>query len=107
MKTRKSRVAQGEGPRWEMRLDIPGETSPLLVALHNLHKIRDARPECNCHMEVIELPKNPKWPAADQVLAVPALLRKLPPPLKKSIGDLTDAGRALVGLGLRPRELRL
>ena len=105
MKTRKSRVAQGEGPRGEMRLNIPGDTSPSLVALHNLHKIRDAYPECNCQVEAIDLLKNPKWPEADQVLAAPALLRKLPPHLKKFIGDLIDAGQVLVGLGLRPREL--
>jgi circadian clock protein KaiB len=107
MKTRKSRVAKGEGSRCEMRLDIPGKTSPSLVALHNLHKFRDAHPECNYPAEVIELLKNPKLPASDQVLAGPVLLRKLPPPLKKFIGDLTDGRRALVGLGLRPRELRL
>jgi hypothetical protein len=62
MKTRKSRVAKREG--WEMRLDIPGETSPSLAAL-----------------------------------------RKPPPPLKKFIGDLTDAEQVLVGFGLRPRKL--
>lgn len=103
MKTRKNRVAKREG--WEMRLDIPGETSPFLVALHNLHKIRDAHPECNCHAEARDLLKIPKLPAADQVLAAPALPRKLPPPLKKFTGDLTNTWRVLVGLGLCPRKV--
>lgn len=90
---------------WNLRLYIVDETSRSVAALHNLQKVCDEHLTGKYHVEVIDLLKNPQLAAGDQILAVPTLVRRLPLPLKKIIGDLSDTQRVLVGLDLRPVEL--
>ena len=86
---------------WKLRLYIAGETSRSLAALENLQKICDEHLTGKYQVEVVDLLKNPHLAEGDQILAVPTLVRRLPPPLKKIIGDLSNAQRVLVGLDLR------
>ncbi len=89
---------------WNLRLYIAGKTTRSIAALNNLEKICDEHLRGKYRVEVIDLLKNPKLAAGDQILALPTLVRKLPPPLKKIIGDLSDSEKVLVGLDLRPGE---
>jgi circadian clock protein KaiB len=87
---------------WNLRLYIAGETSRSIAALTNLQKICDEHLAGKYNVEVVDLLKNPHLAEGDQILAVPTLVRRLPPPLKKIIGDLSNSQRVLVGLDLRP-----
>jgi circadian clock protein KaiB len=84
-----------------LRLYIAGETSRSIAALTNLQKICDEHLAGKYHVEVVDLLKNPHLAEGDHILAVPTLVRRLPPPLKKIIGDLSNSQRVLVGLDLR------
>ena len=86
---------------WNLRLYIAGETSRSMAALANLQKICDEHLAGKYQVEVVDLLKNPHLAEGDQILAVPTLVRRLPPPLKKIIGDLSNSQRVLVGLDLR------
>ena len=86
---------------WRLRLYIAGETSRSVAALANLQKICDEHLKGRYQVEVVDLLKNPQLAEGDQILAVPTLVRRLPPPLKKLIGDLSNMQRVLVGLDLR------
>jgi circadian clock protein KaiB len=86
---------------WELRLYVAGSTPKSVEALSNLKKICEEYLAGKYHIEVIDLMQNPKLARGDQILAVPTLVRQLPPPLKKIIGDLSDTDRVLVGLDLR------
>jgi circadian clock protein KaiB len=98
-----SKQKQREGPDfWNLRLYIAGETSRSIAALSNLQRICDEHLAGKYHVEVIDLLKNPKLAAGDQVLALPTLVRRLPRPIKKIIGDLSNSQKVLVGLDLRP-----
>jgi circadian clock protein KaiB len=88
---------------WELRLYVAGQTPKSLVAFSNLKKICEEHLKGKYHIEVIDLLKNPQLARGDQILAIPTLVRKLPPPLKKIIGDLSNTLRVLVGLDVRPR----
>lgn len=90
---------------WNLRLYIAGETTRSRAALNNLKQICEEHLAGRYSVEVIDLLQNPSLARGDQILAVPTLVRKLPPPLKKIIGDLSSAERVLVGLDLRPGEL--
>ena len=92
---------KGNKEFWNLRLYIAGETSRSLAALNNLQKICDDHLAGKYHVEVVDLLKNPHLAEGDQILAVPTLVRRLPPPLKKIIGDLSNTQRVLVGLDLR------
>ncbi len=87
---------------WELRLYVAGHTPKSIAAFNNLKKICEEHMPGQYHIEVIDLVKNPQLAKGDQILAVPTLVRKLPPPLKKIIGDLSNTLRVLVGLDLRP-----
>ena len=91
---------QGESC-WELRLYVAGQTQKSLAAIANLHKICDAHLKTRYRIEVIDLAKQPQLAAGDQILAVPTLVRNLPPPLRKIIGDLSNVERVLVGLDIR------
>ena len=91
---------------WNLRLYIAGETSRSMEALDNLQQICDEHLAGKYRIEVVDLVKHPQLAAGDQILAVPTLVRHLPPPLKKIIGDLSSTERVLVGLDLRPKEQR-
>jgi circadian clock protein KaiB len=89
------------GEVWNLRLYIAGNSARSMTALTNLQKICDEHPGCKYHVEVIDLLKNPRLAAGDQIVAVPTLVRRLPPPLKKLIGDLSNTESVVVGLDLR------
>jgi circadian clock protein KaiB len=88
---------------WELRLYVAGQTPKSLAAFANLKKICEEHLEGKYHIEVIDLLKNPQLAGGDQILAIPTLVRKLPQPIKKIIGDLSNTLRVLVGLDVRPK----
>ena len=86
-----------------LRLYIAGQTPNSLVAFANLKKICEEHLAGRYEIEVVDLFKNPSLGRADQILAIPTLVRKLPAPVRKVIGDLSNTERVLVGLDLLPR----
>lgn len=96
--------AQNERPdadMWELRLYVAGQTPRSLSAFANLKNICEEHLAGRYNIEVVDLMKHPQLAAGDQILAIPTLVRKLPQPLRKIVGDLRDTQRALVGLQLR------
>ena len=89
---------------WDLRLYIAGRTTRAVTALENLKKICEEHLDCQYRIEVVDLLENPQLARGDQILAVPTLVRRLPVPVRKIIGDLSDIERVLVGLDLRPRK---
>ena len=87
--------------RWELRLYVAGQTPKSLAAFANLREICEKHLKGQYSIEVIDLQENPQLAAGDQIVAIPTLIRKLPPPMKKIIGDLSNTERVLVGLDLR------
>jgi circadian clock protein KaiB len=88
---------------WDLRLYVAGQTPKSLAAFANLKKICEEHLKGKYHIEVIDLLKNPQLAQGDQILAIPTLVRELPPPIKKIIGDLSNTLRVLVGLDVRPK----
>jgi circadian clock protein KaiB len=91
---------------WQLRLYVAGQTQKSLQAFANLKQICEEHLNGRYTIEVIDLLENPTLARGDQILAVPTLVRKLPPPMKKIIGDLSNADRVLVGLDVRPVPAR-
>jgi len=89
---------------WELRLYVAGQTPKSLTAFSNLKKLCEAHLAGRYKIEVIDLLKQPQLAAGDQIVALPTLVRKLPEPLRKIVGDLSNTERALVGLQLRPAK---
>ena len=89
--------------RWDMRLYVAGMTARSIKAFDNLKKLCEEYLPGQYNIEVIDLLKDPKLARGDQIIAVPTLVRKLPQPVRKIIGDLSNTERVLVGLDLRPR----
>jgi len=87
---------------FELRLYVAGQTEKSLLALANLQRICETHLAGQYRIEVIDLAKNPKLAAGDQIFALPTLVRRLPRPIKKIIGDLSNEERVLVGLDVRP-----
>ncbi len=87
---------------WELRLYVAGQTPNSLRAFANLKKICEEHMAGQYRIEIIDLLVNPQLAKGDQILAVPTLVRKLPEPVRKIIGDLSNTERVLVGLDLRP-----
>ena len=85
-----------------LRLYVAGQTKKSLAAFANLKKICEEHLCGKYRIEVIDLLENPQLAKGDQILAIPTLVRKLPEPIKKIIGDLSNTERVLVGLDLRP-----
>ncbi len=90
--------------RWDLRLYTAGQSPKSLAALNNLKRICDQHLAGRYSIEVIDLMKNPRLAKDDEIVAIPTLVRKLPAPLRKIIGDLSNEERALVGLQLRPHK---
>jgi len=86
---------------WNLRLYVAGQTPKSIAAFANLKKICDEHLAGKYHIEVVDLLKNPQLAKGDQIVAIPTLVRKLPEPLKKIIGDLANTERVLVGLDIR------
>lgn len=87
---------------FELRLYVAGQTAKSLAACANLKRICETHLAGQYRIEVVDLSKNPKLAAGDQILALPTLVRRLPKPVKKIIGDLSNEERVLVGLDVRP-----
>jgi len=87
---------------WELRLYVAGQTPKSLTAFANLKRICEEHLAGQYRIEVVDLVENPQLAREDQILAIPTLVRKLPRPLRKIIGDLSNNERVLVGLNLRP-----
>lgn len=88
--------------RWELRLYVAGHTPKSLAAFANLKEICETHLRGKYRIEVIDLLANPELARADQIVAIPTLIRKLPPPVKRIIGDLSNKERTLVGMELIP-----
>jgi len=100
-----SRRAPASNPEmWHLRLYVAGQTPKSIAAFANLKKICEEHLKGRYTIEVIDLLENPRLAKGDQILAIPTLVRKLPQPLRKIIGDLSNTERVLVGLNLFPRE---
>ena len=89
---------------FDLRLYVAGQTPKAVRAFANLRKICDEHLAGRYTIEVIDLIENPQLGRGDQILALPTLVRRLPEPIKKIIGDLSNTERVLVGLDLRPRQ---
>ena len=87
---------------WNLRLYVAGQTSKSITAFANLKKICEEHLTGKYRIEVIDLLKNPQLAKGDQIIAIPTLVRRLPEPLKKIIGDLANTERVMVGLDIRP-----
>ena len=92
---------RGDPERWELRLYVAGQTARSLTAFANLKRLCEEHLAGKYRIEVIDLMKDPSLAAGDQILAVPTLVRKLPEPVRKIIGDLSNTERVLVGLDVR------
>ncbi len=89
--------------RFSLRLYVAGQSPKSVAAFENLKAICEEQLKGRYEIEVIDLLKDPRLAKDDQILAIPTLVRKLPPPLRRIIGDLSDTERVLVGLDLRRR----
>ncbi|MBI3946436.1 MAG: circadian clock protein KaiB [Armatimonadetes bacterium] len=100
--TPRAQDAEGDRERWNLRLYVAGQTPKSLEAFANLKRICEEHLAGKYAIEVVDLLKNPQLAMGDQILAIPTLVRKLPQPLRKIIGDLSNTERVLVGLDLSP-----
>jgi circadian clock protein KaiB len=100
----KTGLRPATGDVWELRLYVAGQTPRSLTALANLKRICEEHLQGRYNIEIVDLVKHPQLAAGDQIVAIPTLVRKLPEPLRKIVGDLRDTERALVGLQLRPAK---
>ncbi len=91
-----------ESQRVELRLYVAGQTSRSLAAIDNLKRICEKNLKGRYTIEVIDLVQNPQLARADQIVAIPTLVKELPPPLRRIIGDLSNSERVLIGLDTRP-----
>jgi circadian clock protein KaiB len=101
----KKAPATGTAPAevaWQLRLYVAGQTPKSLAAFANLKRICEEHLEGKYSIEVIDLMVHPQLAKGDQILALPTLVRKLPAPIKKIIGDLSNTERVLVGLDIKP-----
>jgi circadian clock protein KaiB len=89
-------------PAWELRLYVAGKTARSVKALANLERICEQHLKGRYCIEVVDLLESPQLARGDQILALPTLVRRLPTPMKKIIGDLSNEERVLIGLDLRP-----
>ena len=99
---RKSSLKRSPSKLWELRLYVAGQTPRSLTAFANLKQICEEHLKGRYRIQVIDLVEKPQLSRGDQILAIPTLVRKLPEPVRKIIGDLSDTERVLVGLDLRP-----
>jgi circadian clock protein KaiB len=96
-------VATGDEPeQWHLRLYVAGQSPKSLKAYANLIRMCEEHLEARYDVEIVDLVENPQLAAGDEIVAIPTLVRRLPAPMRKIIGDLSDSDRVLVGLQLRP-----
>ncbi len=103
---KRARRPARSGPRkaWELRLYVAGQTPKSLTAFSNLQRICEEHLRGLYRIEIIDLIEKPQLAKGDQILAIPTLVRKLPVPVRKIIGDLSNTERVLIGLDLRPAD---
>src|ERR1700735_5768249 len=97
--------ADATGPEpehWHLRLYVAGQSPKSLKAFANLTKFCEEHLHARYDIEIVDLVENPQLAAGDEIIAIPTLVRRLPSPIRKIIGDLSDSDRVLVGLQLRP-----
>jgi len=94
--------SRGKAEFWELRLYVAGLSPSSALAFANIKKLCETHLVGQYRIEVVDLLENPKLSEGDQILAIPTLVRKLPQPVKKLIGDLSNSERVLVGLDIRP-----
>lgn len=99
----KAKKGEAEPEIWELRLYVAGQSAKSLTAFANLKKICEEQLAGQYRIEVVDLLANPQLARGDQILALQTLVRKLPEPVRKIIGDLSNTERVLVGLDLRER----
>jgi circadian clock protein KaiB len=97
--------SDGKVAEWDLRLYVAGQTPKSITAFTNLKKVCEEHLAGKYRIEVIDLLKNPLLAEGDQIVAIPTLVRKLPEPVRKIIGDLSNTERVLVGLQLRARPI--
>lgn len=102
--TANARPANKDAEVWRLRLYVAGQTPRCLAAFANLKEICEHHLSGKYTIEVIDLLRNPQLSRGDQILAIPTLVRHLPTPVRKIIGDLSNTERVLVGLDLVPRR---
>lgn len=103
-KSQKSKKPASSSPEWELRLYVAGQTERSIKAFENLKNICEEHVRGKYSIEVIDLLKNPQLARGDQIVALPTLVRKLPEPIRKIIGDLSNIEKVLIGLDLRERH---
>ncbi|AEV99511.1 circadian clock protein KaiB [Niastella koreensis] len=101
-KPAKKKTAKPKAKKWELRLYIAGNTPKSIAALANLKKYCEQHLAGQYSLEVIDLLIQPQLAAGDQIFAVPTLVRKVPVPIRKIIGDLSNEEKVLVGLNIKP-----
>ncbi len=101
--SKSKRSAKPPGETWELRLYVAGQTAKSIAAFANLKKLCEEHLKGKYHIEVIDLLKTPQLAKGDQILAIPTLVRKLPVPVRKIIGNLSNTERVLIGLDIRPK----
>jgi circadian clock protein KaiB len=89
--------------KWSLRLYVAGRSPKCVAALDNLKRFCEERMAGRYEIEVVDLLENPRLARDHQIIAIPTLVRRLPEPLRKIIGDLSDTQRMLVGLELKPQ----
>ena len=101
-KDSKAKKAKKAGEEfWDMRIYVAGETPKMLEAIKNLKQVCKEHLKGQCTIEVIDLLKHPQLAAGEQILAVPTVIRKLPEPVKRLIGDLSITEKVIVGLDIK------
>ena len=98
-----NRQANGQATPWELRLYVAGQTAKSIAAFENLKRLCEEHLPGQYAIEVVDLVKHPQLARGDQIVAIPTLVRKLPEPIRRIIGDLSRTEQVLVGLDLRPR----
>jgi len=100
---KKTRKTETKKEIWSLRLYVAGQTPNSVRAIENMKRICEEFLKGHYNLEVIDIYQQPVLAKGDQIIAVPTLIKKLPPPLRKFIGDMSATERILVGLDLRPK----
>jgi circadian clock protein KaiB len=101
---RKEAPPEADGQFWNLRLYVAGQTPRSLQAFANLKRLCDEHLSDKYKIEVVDLMRDPQRAQTDQIVALPTLVRKLPEPIKRVIGDLSNADKVKIGLDFKPFE---
>ncbi len=104
MVNKKPKISEESEERWDLQIYVAGDTPKMTEAIKNLKKVCDEYLKGRCSIQVIDLLKNPQLAAGDQILAIPTVIRKLPEPVKRLIGDLSVTEKVIVGLDVRTHK---